>query len=165
MKPYRSQHTEEGKVMFPAGKVYRKKQRHQKRSGEDKDKRFSEGKEETAEHYEASRKSFAVIKDLVKELHYWKEEAVSCLKFMKSKTSKINYRKQMVDEMRNRRERIQDIPGHCCCCSLPCCCYVFYVRENNDLRKSLKKATAEQERLQDELSEKDMYISQLFRNE
>ena len=100
----------------------RKNQRHKKRSGEDKDKRIREGTLETAEHYEGSKKYFAVMKDLVEELHYWKEKAVSCLKFMKNKTSKIKFGKQMVDKIRNRRVRIQGISGHCCCCSLSLCC-------------------------------------------
>ena len=158
MKPFMDggllQQTEKDKVMCPENPC-RKNQRHEKRFREDRDKRMSEDKQKEASHYETSKK---LVPDLDKEIHNWKEKAIDCLNLMKSKTSKNNYRKQMADEMMRRKESenktylavavvLVFLGG----------VVIFCVRENNDLKKDLKEAIAERERLREELSEREMF--------
>lgn len=81
------QHTEEGKVVSRSENPCEKNKLYEGRFGEDKDKRMSEVKRKTAEHYKTSKNSLAVIQDLATEMRYWKDKAVNCLKYMKKKAS------------------------------------------------------------------------------
>ena len=66
------------------------------------------------------------------------------------KYDEVDYCWQLADEMRNRKESNYKT-YLAIVIFLVFLALVFYVRENNDLRKSLKEATAESERLREEL--------------
>ena len=113
------------------------------------------------ENYEAGKKCFAPMQDLAIEIHYWKEKAVNCSTFMKMKVDEVDNCWRMADEMQNRKE--SDYKTYLtivvAVIHLVFLAFVFHVlRENNDLRKSLEEATAERERLREELlSERERF--------
>ena len=145
------QHSEEDKVMSPRENLSKKIQRYQKKFGEDKNIRASKGRRDKAGHYGANKE---MGRNLAKELHYWKEKAISYLNLMKIKTGENNSRKLMD----NRKEsEYKTYLAIVVALVIPVVVAVFYVCQNNDLKKSLKETIAEGKILQEELSERDMF--------
>ena len=109
---------------------------------------------------EASKKCFPPMQELASEMYYWKKKAVNCLIFMKMKADMIDHCWQMKDEIRNRKESEYKkyLAIVAAVIFLVFSGLVYYVCENNDLRKSLKEAITERERLREKLlSERERF--------
>ena len=151
------------------GKVVRGCSQNSCRKNQHYERRFCEGEDcrwviheqvrkngEKMGNYEAIKECFAAMLDSVQKMDCCKEKAInhqSCMKVKKFKGFE-----EMADEMRNGKEsEYKTYLVIVLAVIFLVLALVYYVRENNDLKRSLKEATAQCERMREELSKRDLF--------